>query len=86
MLIDLPAKIKCGDIVVDGQGRYFLVVKNTFDPHFTIALINLQTNRVEDEFYSIDYISESIHTVGVIPGEELEIRRVLNDKSEETSS
>lgn len=77
MLIDLPAKIRFGDIIVDSQGRHFLVIRNTYDPTFEVLVINLANGRVEDEFKNLDFIAQGIRIIGVIPNEEIEIRRTL---------
>lgn len=77
MLIDLPAKIRFGDIIIDSQGRYFLVIRNTYDTAFEVLIINLANGRVEDEFKNIEFVTQSMRVIGVIPNEEIEIRRTL---------
>ena len=78
MLIRFSNKINYGDLFINSEGDYYLVIRNIFSDIYPVSVIDLNENRVDDEFTELSDIFEAYDVIQVIPSDKL----VLTTKGE----
>ena len=78
MLIRFSNKINYGDLFINSDGDYYLVIRNIFSDIYPVSVIDLNENRVDDEFTELSDIFEAYDVIQVIPSDKL----VLTTKGE----
>jgi hypothetical protein len=71
MLIRFSNKINYGDLFINSEGDYYLVIRNIFSDIYPVSVIDLNENRVDDEFTELFDIFEAYDVIQVIPSDKL---------------
>lgn len=71
MLVVFYKKINYGDLFVDNEGRHYLVIRNIFSDIYPVSVINLDENRIDDEFTELSDIHEAYEVIEVVPSNQL---------------
>lgn len=71
MLIRFSNKINYGDLFINSEGDYYLVIRNIFSDIYPVSVIELNENRVDDEFTELSDIFEAYDVIQVIPSDKL---------------
>ena len=71
MLIRFSNKINYGDLFINSEGDYYLVIRNIFSDIYPVSVIDLNENRVDDEFTELSDIFEAYDVIQVIPSDKL---------------
>ena len=71
MLIRFSNKINYGDLFINSEGDYYLVIRNIFSDIYPVSVIDLNEKRVDDEFTELSDIFEAYDVIQVIPSDKL---------------
>lgn len=71
MLIRFSNKINYGDLFINSEGDYYLVIRNIFSDIYPVSVIDLNENRVDDEFTELFDIFEAYDVIQAIPSDKL---------------
>lgn len=71
MLIRFSNKINYGDLFINSEGDYYLVIRNIFSDIYPVSVIDLNENRVDDEFTELSDIFEAYDVIQVTPSDKL---------------
>ena len=71
MLVVFDKKINFGDLFINSEGSHYLVVRNIFSDVFPVSVINLDENRIDDEFTELSDIHEAYEVIEVISSDQL---------------
>lgn len=71
MLVVFDKKINFGDLFINSEGSHYLVVRNIFSDLYPVSVIDLDENRIDDEFTELSDIQEAYEVIEVVSSNQL---------------
>lgn len=71
MLVVFDKKINFGDLFINSEGSHYLVIRNIFSDFYPVSVIDLDENRIDDEFTELSDIQEAYEVIEVVPSNQL---------------